>query len=212
MDDISAQSGGAAQAPSVREFADDPAGGAAFAQLEALVARVAGGDEAALGELFDATVSRVYGLALRVTRKPESAEEVVGDVFQQVWRDAARFDPARGNVLAWLLTICRSRALDLLRARDLAESHPEPEVLSAGDPALDDDPLDLLLAVESAGAVHRALSGLNVQARELITLAFFRGMTHAEIAEETRLPLGTVKTGLRRGLASLRHALAGDSQ
>src|SRR5262252_2674734 len=93
------------------------------------LAAIARRDESALAAFYDATISRVYGLALRITRQPESAAEVVSDVYFQVWREADRYDTGRGNVIAWLMTICRSRALDLLRRADEAETHPEPESL-----------------------------------------------------------------------------------
>ena len=99
-------------------------------RLRALIARVAGHDEAALGELYDLTHGRVHGIALRITRRREVAEEVTEDAYWQVWRQALRFDPARGNAMAWLLTIARSRALDTLRRADPAEVHPEPETLA----------------------------------------------------------------------------------
>jgi RNA polymerase sigma-70 factor (ECF subfamily) len=177
--------------------------------LEATLREALGGivsrREESLAQFYDATVGRVYGLALRVTSRSDAAEEVTADVYMQVWNQAERFDQSRGSVLAWLLTICRSRAIDYLRRRDEAESWadpPEPEG-SAGQ-----DPQDLLVAMESGRAVSEALQILLPLQRQLVSLAFFRGLTHEEIAEHVQLPLGTVKTHIRKALASLRKHLA----
>ena len=163
-------------------------------------------DEAALSAFYDATVSRVYGLALRITRQPESAAEVVSDVYFQVWREAERYDAKRGNVAAWLMTICRSRSLDLLRRMDEAETHPEPESLQP-EAAEQDTAQDLLAATQQHAALHAALARLEPLQRQLIALAFFRGMSHQEIAAHARLPLGSVKTYIRKALAVLRECL-----
>ena len=173
----------------------------------ALLAAIAQQDESALGALYDATLSRVYGLALRITRKPEAAEEVVADVYLQVWRKAADYDAARGRALTWLLTICHSRALDQLRRKDEAEAHPEPETLRTDLADDENDPLNLLQAFENQSAVYAALESLNPIQRQLIALAFFKGLSHQEAAVQSGLPLGTVKTHIRRALEQLRQAL-----
>ncbi|MEO8039928.1 MAG: sigma-70 family RNA polymerase sigma factor [Betaproteobacteria bacterium] len=164
-------------------------------------------EEAALRDFYDATIARVYGLALRITRTPESAEDVVAEVYHQVWRSADRFDAARGGVLTWLLTLCRSRAIDHLRRRDEAESHADPEALAA--PGIDDsrDPQNLLLAVERHSALYDSLAQLIPIQRQLLALAFFRGLSHHEVAEHLGMPLGTVKTHIRKALEVLRRAL-----
>jgi RNA polymerase sigma-70 factor (ECF subfamily) len=177
-------------------------------KLRGAIAGMVRRDEAALRTFYDATIARVYGLALRITRSPASAEDVVAEVFHQAWRDAARFDATRGAVLTWLLTLCRSRAIDHLRRRDEAELHEDPESLATGDPDRANDPQNLLLAVERDGALHRALEGLTPLQRQLVALAFFRGLSHQEIADHAGMPLGTVKTHIRKGLEALRSALA----
>ena len=177
-------------------------------QLRLLIARVGGRDETALGELYDLTHGRVHGIALRITRRRETAEEVTEDAYWQVWRQALRFDPARGNAMAWLLTIARSRALDSLRRADPAEAHPEPETLVDTDLSPDGDPQDLLAATQRNRALHAALETLDALPRQLLALAFFRGLTHEEIAAQTALPLGTVKSHIRRALAVLKGVLA----
>lgn len=177
------------------------------ATLRPFVAAMAQYDERGLRRLYDATVSRVYGLALRITRRPEAAEDVAAEVYHQAWREAARFDPNRGAVMTWLLTICRSRAIDHLRRRDEAESHPEPETLAEADPGHHDDPQTLLAAFESNSALHHAMASLTSVQRQMIALAFFRGLSHQEIADHCGMPLGTVKTHVRKALERLRAVL-----
>jgi len=177
------------------------------AQLREWVLLMAGGDEAALGQLYDASLSRVYGLALRVTRRKDLAEEVAVETFWQAWREATRFDGSRGEVMAWLLMICRSRALDILRRQDHAESHPEPETLVAEPMDHSGSPLDQLLLAEQAGVLNDALKCLTPIQRQLIALAFYKDLSHQEICEQTGLPLGTVKSHLKRAQDGLKTAL-----
>lgn len=174
--------------------------------LERIVER----DEAALGELYDATLSKLHGLALRIVRQREAAEEVVEDTFWQVWNSAQRFDPARGNAVTWMLTICRSRALDFLRRREAAESHPDPESLRGSELADHDDPYRLLEAFERQSAVREAVAELSAVQRQMVALAFFRGLTHQEIADASRMPLGTVKTHLHKACKKLMQRLTPD--
>jgi RNA polymerase sigma factor (sigma-70 family) len=175
--------------------------------LRAAIAGMARREEPALRAFYDTTVSRVYGLALRITRTTASAEDVVAEVYHQSWRDAGRFDPTRGSALTWLLTMCRSRAIDHLRRRDAAELHEDPESLT--EAPFDDahDPQNLLLAVERDGALYVALETLTPIQRQMVALAFFRGLSHQEIADHSRMPLGTVKTHIRKALEVLRAAL-----
>ena len=168
---------------------------------------IAGGEQRALARLHELTIGRVYGLALRIVRKPEAAEEIAGDVYLQVWKSASSFTEERGHPLAWLMVITRSRALDHLRRADDAESHPDPESLA--NYALDEnDPHNLLAATQSNAALRAALADLSPTQRQLLALAFFRGMSHSDIAGHMRMPLGTVKTHVRRALAALHAALA----
>lgn len=175
--------------------------------LRALLARLAGGETAALDALYDATAARLYAVAYRITRDAPAAEEVVSDVYLQLWQNAARYDAARGPVIAWLLVICRSCALDSLRRRDAAELHPEPEQLRPDLDRTDNDPLDDFAALERASRVHAALAVLDDQARQLLALAFFQGLSHQDIADRTGLPLGTVKTVLRSAQHKIRTLL-----
>ncbi len=167
------------------------------------------GDHDALGELYDRHGRTVYSLALRVLRDQGDAEDIVQEVFSQVWRQAGKYDRGRGSVIAWLLTLTRSRAIDRLRGR---KSRPEPigdesllSDLAAGGPSADEQ----LTWAGHATRIRTALDGISTLQRAAIELAFFEGLTHAEIAERLELPLGTVKTRIRQGLLTLRDRLAG---
>jgi RNA polymerase sigma-70 factor (ECF subfamily) len=185
---------------------------AASDELHALVSRIALGDEPALRDLYDASIARVYGLALRITGRREAAEEVAADVYMQVWREAAKYDAGRGRVLTWLLTICRSRAIDSLRRRDPAEPLPADDALDdAGSPP-ENDPADLLEMTVGNRRLHEALATLTPLQRQLLATAFFRGLTHEEVAVHCGMPLGSVKTHIRRAIAALRACLAQDTQ
>jgi RNA polymerase sigma-70 factor (ECF subfamily) len=179
------------------------------ADLAALVARMAAGDEAALGAFYDATMPRVYGLAVRICGNFATAEEVAADVYHQCWTGAARYEAARSKVMTWLLMICRSRAIDAVRSRDPALAHEAPETLVEDDDERprERDPQDLLALMQSGTAVHAALAQLSPVQRQMIALAFFRGLSHQEIAAHSKLPLGTVKAHIRRALELLRGSL-----
>lgn len=176
-------------------------------ELAGYLKRIGGGDEDALAGLYDATCGRVHGIVLRIVRNPVAAEEVVEDVFFQVWRQALRYDPARGRPLAWILTIARSRALDHLRRADPALCHPEPHTLLEAEPHAGGDPPDLLAACQDSSLVHAALAALDPVPRQLVALVFLRGLTHEEVAVHAGLPLGTVKSHVRRALLNLRATL-----
>jgi RNA polymerase sigma-70 factor, ECF subfamily len=180
------------------------------AELAAWVARVVYQDEAALALLYRRLSSRVYRQALRLTRQAQTAEEVVEDVFWQIWRQAPRFDATRGVVLAWVTQITRSRALDALRAmgRDpLYEALEIDEMTSTAVSDHDDNPQDLLDRAQVTAQIHRAVATLDPLRRQLVALAFQRGYSQAEIADETGMPLGTVKSHLRRALATMKISL-----
>ena len=175
--------------------------------LQEWIARVVDSDQTALGLLYESLVGQVYGLALRITRRVQLAEEVVQDTFWQVWRQAPRFGPERGSAKAWIMTIARSRALDALRRIELNECKLEPEALALLEASDDDIPSDLLEAMQQGHQLHTALASLESMPRQLVSLAFFRGLSHDEIAEHTGLPLGTVKSHIRRALLTLQQIL-----
>ncbi len=176
--------------------------------LQTFIAAVVDRDQAALSCLYDALIAQVYGLALRITRQAQLAEEVAQDTFWQVWRQAPRFDASRGSARAWVMTIARSRALDALRNLNLEECELEPETLELIQAEDGDMPPNLLMAVEQGHRLHAALATLDAAPRQLLSLAFFRGLSHDEIAECSGMPLGTVKSHIRRALQTLQSILA----
>lgn len=171
-------------------------------RLQALVARVVAADRTALRALYDVEAPRLKALAARLTGSPTLAEDVLHDVFLRVWRDAARYDPARGTVGAWLTTLTRSRALDLRRAhaREVAGELPE-----TADEA--PDAVARMCARADGARLHACLQALEADRRRMVSLAFLDGRTHAELAIALKLPLGTVKSMIRRSLATLRSCL-----
>lgn len=180
---------------------------ASDAQLAQWIAAIVEQDERALAALYDATFTRVFGLVRRIVGASALAEEVAEDTYFQVWRQAIRFDPARGQALTWLLAMARSRALDALR-REARFRHDALDDDEAAAAACDAAPPDTLLDIARRHAqLHEALLTLGAQPRQLVSLAFLRGLSHEEIAEQTELPLGTVKSQIRRALASLRKNL-----
>ena len=179
-------------------------------QLRELIARAADGDEVALAELYDGTSSLVHGLVLRILGEPEAAEEVTADVYLQVWRQAERYDPARGEALGWLLTIARSRAIDRLRNQTIRRERHEPEGttrLRGPSPAVASGLEEAVRATERRHAVQRALMHLSPDERGTIELAYYQGLSHSEIAAKLGAPLGTVKTRIRLGMTRLRQEL-----
>lgn len=175
------------------------------------VERAAGGDATALAELYDGTAPLVYGLALRILGDAGAAEEITTDAYMQAWRQAVRFDATRGTVVRWLLTIARSRALDRLRAAAGDRTRRAP--LDAARHVRDGGPGPEHVAVagERRRRVRLALATLSREQREAVELAYFRGLSHSEIAAHLGAPLGTVKTRIRIAMDRLRAALdAGD--
>lgn len=178
------------------------------AAAQGWIARMAQGEAAAVTALYDATLGHVYALALRIVREPDAAEDVVADTFLQAWQQAGRYSDERGTPLAWLLNMTRSRALDQLRRRGAEETNVELESLHERlDEALhEDDPLSVVMALESGTRLRAAIAALSPVAQRLLGLAYFRGLSHAEIARATGLPLGTVKSHLKRAQDALRAA------
>jgi RNA polymerase sigma factor (sigma-70 family) len=181
--------------------------------LALLVAQIMRQDEAAMASLYDALSGRVYAVALQVTGQIGSAEEVMQDTFWQVWRQAPRFDAARGSVVAWVLTMTRSRALDLRRANARNVLHALRQTVEDFESCGADtacDPLDLLDIVQRDSQLHATLATLDPIKRQLIALVFDRGLTHEELAAHAQMPLGTVKSHLRRAMQALRDTLGPD--
>ena len=171
-----------------------------------LISGVAGGDQQALATLYDATSRTVYGLLLRILCDPSTAEEVLLDVYTQVWRQAGSYSAGRGKPMAWLTTIARSRAIDRLRRgrQEQMLTAPLDEAVRASAGAGVEESV---LAGEVSSVVRAALDGLAPEQREVIELAYYGGMSHSEIAAARNLPLGTVKTRTRLGMMRLREML-----
>lgn len=180
---------------------------AAVGSLATLVERMRRGQERALEELYEATVGKLYALASAILRSAEDTEEIVCETYAYAWANAARFDASRANALGWLLMLCRSRALDRVRQRR-ANSHAlDLAALREIGRDMTDQPYDILSLMQRRSRVHAALSQLTPERRHLVSLAFLQGLSHQEIADATRLPLGTVKSHVRRALAQLHDSL-----
>jgi len=176
---------------------------------QTLVARVARGDQGALDEMYQRHARPVYSLALHILRDPASAEDVTQEVFLKIWRQPASYNPERGALGSWLLSVAHNRAIDLVRRRRLREEHSLPESMEVGDLVADDavDPGEAAGAAEVSRLVRRALERIPPAQRLAIEMAFFQGKTHVEVAEELGEPLGTAKTRIRLGMKKLKMLL-----
>lgn len=175
-----------------------------------LISRIGNRELRALDQLYEGTVDRLHALALRVAGDSRDAEEVVADVYQYVWEHPAQFDPGRGSGMAWLSMLTWSRASDRRRRRK-PESSLEvlhPEALSAAYAGCEENSgISEMEAFVDGHRVRLALASLRSEQRQLLLMAFFEGASHAEIADRTGMPLGTVKSHIRRGMDCLRLTL-----
>jgi RNA polymerase sigma-70 factor (ECF subfamily) len=174
--------------------------------LGALLRRSGTGDEAAFAQVYDLTAARVYGLAVRVTRSPEIAAEVVQEVYLMAWQQSARFDPERGTVLAWLCTLAHRRSVD--RVRQVQREREREQQYESGRAEIPAD--ETWQGVEQAMETQEVRAGLDALTpiqREAVSLAYYEGCSHREVAQRLDVPLGTAKTRIRDGLSSLRTAL-----
>jgi RNA polymerase sigma-70 factor (ECF subfamily) len=179
--------------------------------LIALIDRIAQRDEAALKGLYDLVSSKLYGLALRVVAKHEWAEDVLQETFLQIWRSAGDYRASLSPPMAWLGLIVRSRSLDFLRRRTAERAHLTDEIDDVMADTLEGtspNPMDVSLASQQAWALHQCLGKLESRQREVVSLAYLRDLSHSELAEQLKLPLGTVKTWIRRGLDQLRTCMS----
>lgn len=172
--------------------------------LEDLLRAVALQDRHSFEKFYDLTVKRAMGLVVRITQDINVAEEVVSDVYLQIWHQADRFDPVRGNAMAWLTVLCRSRALDTVRRNNAAPTTHALPMSEIPEPVEVEFPQDLLIAIEDESVVHHALEQLRPEHRQLLALAYFRGYSHSELAAFTGMPIGTVKTQLRRTVQKMK--------
>lgn len=171
-----------------------------------LVIRTAVGEHAALAELYDRSCHLVFGLALRILGDPTAAEDAVVEVYTQAWRSAKTFDGRRGTATSWLLTLARSRAIDLLRVRRREQAADPLE--SADDVASAmPNPEEAASSAQRERRVRSALERLSTEQRQVVELAYFSGLSHTDIAQQLGQPLGTVKTRIRLAMLHLRELL-----
>ncbi|MEO7160481.1 MAG: sigma-70 family RNA polymerase sigma factor [Polaromonas sp.] len=176
-------------------------------QLIALLDRVALADESALKELYALTSSKLYGVAVRVVSNREWAEDVLQEAYLNIWKIAGDYKATLSPPMAWMGLLVRSRGLDFLRRRasDRADRMQQLDEMISDTVAGDSpNPMDTTQASEQAWALHQCLSQLENRQREVVSLAYLRDLSHSELAEQLKLPLGTVKTWIRRGLEQLR--------
>lgn len=179
--------------------------------LIALLDRIADRDEAALRELYDITSRKLYGLALRMVGRVDLAEDVLQECYLNVWRIASDYRASLSPPLGWMSVIVRSRALDMLRrlssqmdGKMQSIDDEESQQIASSEVGL----LDAAMAGEQAGALNNCLSKIEAKQRDVIVWAYFRDMSHSELASQFNLPIGTIKTWIRRGLAQLKSCMA----
>jgi RNA polymerase sigma-70 factor (ECF subfamily) len=173
-----------------------------------LLLRAGRGEEVAFAELYDATVSRLHGLVLRVVRDPSQAEEVTQEVYLAVWEEAGRFDPSRGSARSWMCAIAHRRAVDRVRSSEASRRRDDTEH-QLTTPLLEERGTeDLAGAAADARETRAALATLKPAHRKAIELAYFGGHTHVEVSALLGIPLGTAKSRIRDGLIALRDAVA----
>lgn len=199
------------------DMTDKEASADTASYLTLLLGRMSVGEEAAMSLFYEATLARSWAMVLRIVGKREAAEDVLADAYLQVWRKAGDYDHERGHPMAWLLMICRSRAIDYLRRLDQAQSRDDIELFmdqldeqveNAPDVTdLGADPMDVLAQRQQVRQLGQAMQALEKPQRLVLALAYFKGLTHSEIADHTALPLGTVKTHIRQGLLQIKKFL-----
>lgn len=187
---------------------DHPAArGDATVSLASLIAAVAAGDDAAFGQIYARRASRLFGIALRITRQPPLAADAVQEAFLELWRNAGRFDEQRGDPDVWLASLVRYRALDMTRR--LGREVSDEGIPEAVDP--DPDPLARMEVSSETAALRACLDKLEPERRTLLSLAFLDGLSHSELATRLHVPIGSVKSWIRRSLKSLRVCLEGEA-
>jgi RNA polymerase sigma-70 factor, ECF subfamily len=175
-------------------------------QLAAALRRVAEGDRAALRTVYEETSAKLFGVCLRILNDRTEAEDVLQDVYLTVWRKAGVFDEVRASPITWLVAIARNRSIDRLRAGRIARTRAPIEM---AEYVADDAPLatETIEEREDRARLDGCLEELEMHQAEAIRAAFFRGLTYDELAQRTGVPLGTMKSWIRRGLAKLRACL-----
>lgn len=173
-----------------------------------LLARIAVGDQSALAELYDASSPKVFGLAMKILGDHAAAEETTLDVYTQVWRRISTYDAERGTPGRWLMTLAKHRAIDRFRSSYLERGRQVPVEQAAELPGREETPEQYSVGLERHRLVQEALATLSADQRQAIALAYYWGMSQSEVADQLKLPLGTVKTQIRLGMIKLREVLA----
>lgn len=176
-----------------------------------LLSRVKGRDQAALSELYDRYSSLVYTIVLRVVKATDEAEDLMQEVFMQIWNKASFFAAEKGSVYTWIVTIAKRKAIDRLRSKDIINKgeslNDEEKYIAIPDAAYMANPLHAAMSAEYEAILRKGLAKLSVEQRTAIELSYFDGYTQDQIAKRLKLPLGTVKTRQRQGLIKLRDLL-----
>ena len=178
-------------------------------QLADLLVAAGCGDEDAFARLYDATSARINGLVVRLVVDRAQAEEITQEVFLEVWRTSPRFDPERGSALSWMFTLAHRRAVDRIRSAQATRRRDEVYTRESQETSYDST-VDQVAAQLDAEQVRSALGTLGENQRQALSMVYFEGHTHAEVAERLGIPLGTAKTRIRDGLQRLRTAMGGE--
>ena len=178
----------------------DPA--AARARLTEALVRTGQEDRAALQDVYRLTSAKLFGICLRICGERSAAEDVLHDVYLTIWKRAGAYEPGRASPISWLATIARNKAIDWVRARGARPSHPIEEAAMVADKS--PDQREIAERDQESRRLHDCLDALDERARDAIRTAFFDGVTYAELAERKNVPLGTMKSIMRRGLLQLR--------
>lgn len=176
------------------------------AELAAVLERVANGDQLAFGELYDLTAARIFGLVRRLLVDHAQSEEVTQEVFLEIWQTAPRFDSGRGAAMSWMMTMAHRRAVDRIRASQAGRDRDQR--IGRRDITVDyDDVAETVEITIEHERVARAMTRLTELQREAVSLAYYSGLSHSELARYLDVPIGTVKTRLRDGMIRLRDEL-----
>jgi RNA polymerase sigma-70 factor (ECF subfamily) len=178
----------------------DPA--AARARLTEALVRTGQEDRAALQDVYRLTSAKLFGICLRICGERSAAEDVLHDVYLTIWKRAGAYEPGRASPISWLATIARNKAIDWVRARGARPAHPIEEAALVAD--MSPDQSETAERDQESRRLHDCLDALDERARDAIRTAFFDGVTYAELAERKNVPLGTMKSIMRRGLLQLR--------
>lgn len=174
-------------------------------ELERLMSAVAAGDRQAFAALYRATSAKLYGVALRILRRRDLADEVIQETYVRIWNNAAAFDPARASPITWMVTIARNRALDEVRRATPLPLEATPEALDVADDAMSAS--DRVELASDLVRLQACLDGLEFERREIVRLAYIEGLSREELGARFGHPVGTIKTWLHRSLKQLKACL-----